>query len=123
MFDNPRKELARLHEELLASEDEYDEEAEYDDVDADDALDEMMSLLRRDDWEEELREPLENAYRTNSQPDYELIIEEPANPAPKPKKIKKPKKQKPKRNRGGVIVAVLLELLCVLALLGWWLLW
>ena len=56
MFDDPKKELERLQNELLAAQEEP--EAEDEDMDADQALADVRKMLAREDWEEDEREPL-----------------------------------------------------------------
>lgn len=115
MFDNPRKSLFRLQQELLAEEEEPVEEADFEDPE--EALDEMKEFLRREDWEESDREPL---YRSYSEDDEEAEDMQYADPAELPKKELKKRR---KRGNGGLIFAAVLEILGLIALLGWWLLW
>lgn len=114
MFDNPRKDLQRLQQELLAAEDpEWEEEEEYEEYeDSEETLHEMKEFLAREDWEEEEREPLYRSYTDGyEEGDEEEWEENDVEPAPK------------KKGMGGLIAAIILETLAVLAMVLWWLLW
>lgn len=115
MFDNPQRDLQRLQQELMAAEhpeweaEEEDEEEEPEE-DSEVVYHEMKAFLAREDWEEEEREPLYRSY-TEEAFDEEDWEEEYAEPAPK------------KKGTGGLIAAIILEALAVLAMVMWWLLW
>ena len=110
MFDNPRKELDRLQRELLAAEEPPAEPEE--DSDPEEAFYEMKELLAREEWDEEEREPLFQRYARGEEPEELHVDEEPP---------RKPEKKK--GGIGGLVIAIMLETLALLALLAWWLLW
>ena len=100
MFDNPRKELERLQEELLAA------EAPEEEVDFSDTM----------EWDEDDREPLYRSYTDAESEDWEdtreLISEDvPEEDEPAPK------------HYTGLKFAIALELLALAALFWWWYLW
>ena len=101
MFDNPRKELLKLQRELLAEEEE---------VDPEEAFYEMKEFLDQEDGE--YREPLEIRY--SREPWQEEDWESQELPEAKPQR---------NRKTGGLITAIVLEILALLGLLAWWLLW
>lgn len=121
MFDDPKKALQRLQDELLAAEEpeeEWDEEDSEGEDDPDAALDEMRDLLTREDWEETRREPLYRSYAPEAEEEAE---EEDPQEKPLPRKSK-PAARKEK-GIGGLVVALILETLALLAVFAWWLLW
>ena len=104
MFDNPRKELERLQQELLAAEEP--EEPEEPEAEFDIPL----------EWDEEEREPLSHSY-TDAGDDtriWETPEEEPFEEVPE-----KPQK----KHYVGLKFAIALELLGIAALFWWWYLW
>ena len=104
MFDNPRKELERLQQELLAAEEP--EEPEEPEADFDIPL----------EWDEEEREPLSHS-NTDAGDDtriWETPEEEPFEEVPE-----KPQK----KHYVGLKFAIALELLGIAALFWWWYLW
>ena len=114
MFDDPSRELARLQKELLAAQ-EPPEETE-DDIDPDQALEDIRRMLVQEDWEEDQREPLYRSYwddRETDIPQAPQVRRQPAPPAP-------PKR----RNRYGLLLAVLaLETTALAIMAFWWYLW
>ena len=112
MFDNPKKELERLQQELLDAEktpEEYytDEELEEDLEDLEDPA----------EWEGDDRAPLSQSY-TGVTDDTLLWNTEPE-PEPKPQEPEKPEKPR----FVGLKFAIALELLGIAALFWWWYLW
>lgn len=105
MFDNPGRELNKLQQKLLE-----EDEAVYEDPE--EALYEMKELLEGGDWDGESREPLYRRYSRDTEPEAAPVVEVPA--ASEPKK---------KRGIGGLVLAVILETLALLAVFVWWLLW
>ena len=100
MFDNPRKELEKLQQELLAAEAEQDETAD---------LEQEEDYGTPVDWDEGDREPLSKSYTEDLEP-------------------KEPEEedfsQKPeKKHYVGLKFAIALELLGIAALFWWWYLW
>ncbi len=97
MFDDPKRNLERIQRELLAAEEEYE---------ADDDLMDVLEILRRDEkrpasrydcnWQEDWEEPEEVVYR-----------------------------QPVRREKGirGLVLLACLELLGILLIGGWWMLW
>lgn len=119
MFDNPKKELQRLQRELLAAEDpEWEPEAE-EDEDPDAALDEMKHLLQEDAWDESYREPLYQRYV----PQEEGWDEEEDGYLDTEDEDEDPASRKNRSSIRGLVVAMILETLALVAVLLWWLLW
>ena len=89
MFDDPGRELARLQEKLLET-DEPPLEELYED-NTDETLDEIREILRQSDWDEEERPPLYRSYshEPESSNVYELLEEE------QPAKQKRAEKNSP----------------------------
>lgn len=112
MFDNPKRDLQRLQEELLAAE-EPEWEPEADEEDPEEAFRDMKQMLAREDWEETDREPLYRSYQEDAdEMNFEEAPEEPdfeETPLPKEKK----------KGMGGLIAAVILESLALLAIAAW----
>ena len=108
MFDNPRKELEKLQQELLAAEAEQDEE---------DAQEEDYEAPM--EWDDDDREPLSRSY-TDSMDDT-LIWQnnEPLDEEPPEESPEKPEK----KHYIGLKFAIALELLGIAALFWWWYLW
>lgn len=111
MFDNPRKELEKLQQELLAAEAGQDDTAD---------LEPEEDYGTPVDWDEGDREPLSKSY-TDSDDDTliwqteELEPEEPE---------EEDFSQKPeKKHYVGLKFAIALELLGIAALFWWWYLW
>ena len=103
MFDNPRKELERLQQELLAAEEPEQPEEDY-----------TPPL----EWDEEEREPLSHSYTEDT--DDTRIWEMPEEtPEEVPEELEKPQK----KHYVGLKFAIALELLGIAALFWWWYLW
>lgn len=118
MFDDPKKELERLQNELLAARQEPEDMEE---EDPDQALEDVRRLLARDDWERSDREPLYRSYT-----DWEEEPEEDYIPDVPRKKRESGESQEPprKRTRYGLLLAVLLLETVGLAVMAlWWYLW
>lgn len=118
MFDDPRKALQRLQDELLAAEEPEETEEEWEDEDEeeedpDTALEEMRDLLTREDWEETRREPLARSYVPEEAEDDD----EEESPLPRRRNARKEK------GMGGLVAALILETIALLAVFLWWLLW
>ena len=115
MFDDPKKELERLQQELLDAEktpEDYDE-ALTDDLD--DGL--MEDLADPGEWDGDDRAPLSQSY-TGVTDDTQLWRADPA-PEEAP-----PEPEKPEKPRfTGLKFAIALELLGIAALFWWWYLW
>lgn len=108
MFDNPKKELQQLEDQLLAAEDEQWEQPE-DSEDPDAALEDVKRILERSDWEEaQEREPLYRSF---------LPREEDPEESDAPRSPQRP-------SRVPVLLAALLvETALLLGVIAWWLLW
>ena len=109
MFDNPRKELEKLQQELLAAEAEQDEEA---------AL-EQEDYSVPAEWDEDDREPLSRSY-TDS--DDDTLIWQTQEKEPEEEEEYVPEKPE-KKHYTGLKFAIALELLGIAALFWWWYLW
>ena len=134
MFDNPKNELNRLQEELLAEEDTKweDELGDLDALLADYQEDRTMPAREpykqgkdlqknatilteeEDDEDDELEEEEEK-------PAKSLKFRKPAK-AEKPAKVEKPVKEKASDEKGvvGLIIAACLETVAIIGLLAWW---
>lgn len=112
MFDDPRKELARLQKELLAAE----AEPEVDEEDSELELDDLKQLLGSEDWEEEPREPLFRSYTEDDGTEEFFSIEEA--PEEPPRRMEKKKRG----SNAGFLFAIVVEAVGIIALLCWWLL-
>lgn len=112
MFDNPKKELQHLEEQLLAAEDEQWEQPE-EEEDPDAALEDVKRILQRSDWEEaQEREPLYQRFlpREEAPEDGEALEEQ------------RPSPGKPIRT-SVLLAALLVEMALLLGVIAWWLLW
>lgn len=107
MFDNPRKELERLQQELLAAEEETPE----------DETDELLPEDEMPDWDEEEREPLSSRYTDVTE---DTVLWDPQEP--EVEQAEAPKKPE-KKHFVGLKFAIALELLGIAALFWWWYLW
>lgn len=109
MFDNPRKELEKLQQELLAAEAEQDAETEEEDY---------SEPL---EWDEEDRQPLSRSYTDTDDDTLIWQTEEPeeTEPEEEPRQAQKPEK----KHYVGLKFAIALELLGIAALFWWWYLW
>lgn len=134
MFDNPKNELNRLQEELLAQEDTKWE----------DELGDLDSLLA--DYEEDRTIPVRESYKQVKELHHKPVVlteeeddeddeqeeadEKPAKlsmfmkraKAEKPAKPEKPVNEKASGEKGvvGLIVAACLETVAIIGLLAWW---
>ena len=123
MFDDPKKDLKWLQEQLLAEElrEEEDREDTREQSDEDWFGDQELWL---DEELEEARELLEEPRRPF---DYDAQDEDdaPAVYADPPKKGKAKKEKKPKKEKGigGLVFLACLEVIGIAAVLVWWALW
>lgn len=105
MFDNPRKELERLQQELLAAE-------------APEETDDELDDLELADWDEGEREPLSKSY-TDEDVD-EILWETEKEPREEPPQ--EPERPE-KKHFVGLKFAIALEMLAIAGLFFWWYLW
>lgn len=110
MFDDPKRELQRLQEELLAAGQE--EEVWEEDEDPEEALDEMKELLRREDWEEQGREPLSQRYGSDDEMPQQTYVDV----------DNRPRTRKKQKVSPGLTLAIILEAAALLTGIIWWLL-
>ena len=120
MFDDPKKELRRLQEELLAEEDEgWDDLSDIQDLlDGYEEEDDVEELLRQ--YGSESQPPIYLNYANGygrRQPHYEEVLPEMDEDAAVFRE--EPRKRKRSENRGLVVLAAL-ETLGILAILVWW---
>ena len=100
MFDNPREELKRLQEELLAAEEPAEEpEEEFPDPEL---------------WEEDDRQPLSRSYTDAAPEEWLEELEE-------EEEIED--KTPPVKHYNGLKYIIALELLALASLVWWWYLW
>lgn len=110
MFDNPRKSLEALEAELLAAEPPRKRRPAKKE-DPDETLEEMKAFLDRDAWQSTHRAPLSRS--------YDAGIEEELFNAEEPREF--PQTGRSGGIRPGLIVAMVLEALGLVAVLIWWL--
>lgn len=131
MFDDPRKELARLQRELLQAQQEEPDEDDEDmvdvpDEDADRVLAEVKQLLAEDDWSDAPREPLDRRYIPYDEPTPTAERSVPPvsrRPAPAAHRSE-PTGDAPAQPRYGCLLTVLmLETLGLIVMAAWWYLW
>lgn len=114
MFDDPKKELERLQQELLDA--EKTPEEYYTEEDLEEALD--SDLEDPGEWDGSDRAPLSQSY-TGVTDDTQLWDAPPA-----PAEEDPPAPEKPEKPRFiGLKFAIALELLGIAALFWWWYLW
>lgn len=130
MFDDPKKDLKWLEQQLLAEEQPQQEASDEDLLRAADAF-----LLEEEDWlEEELQQArvlTGDAPRQQGQTDIFGFLEEdfaPDNsPAEEPPLRSMPqtgkKKKKKEKGVGGLVFLACLETVGIIAVLLWWLIW
>ena len=111
MFDNPRKELEKLQQELLAAEAEQDEEAD---------LEQEDDYSAPAEWDEDDREPLSRSY-TDS--DDDTLIWQTQDPESEETEEEELPQKPEKKHYTGLKFAIALELLGIAALFWWWYLW
>lgn len=109
MFDNPKKELERLQQELLDAEKQPEDYYTDEELEAD--------LEDPSEWEGDDRAPLSQSY-TGVTDDTQLwgLAPDPEEPPAEPEKPEKPRFV-------GLKFAIALELLGIAALFWWWYLW
>ena len=142
MFDDPKKELERLQKELLAAQEEPEDE----DIDTDQALEDVRRMLARahpnrlilhngeintirgnvdrmlarEEWEEDRREPLYRSYtdwEEEAPPRRTAIYDYEEDEDPEPPRPRR-------RSRYGFLLAVLvLETVALAVMALWWFLW
>lgn len=121
MFDDPKKDLKWLNEQLLAQ--EQPEEQEEDWFGEEDWLDEELkearALMDSDYSRPVRREATLYDYEEEAEDDGEELALYTDDPQPA-KKGKKPKKEK---GIGGLVFLACLETLGIIAVLLWWVLW
>lgn len=124
MFDDPKKDLKWLEQQLLAVEAPQEDHIDLDALLADE------DLFEEDPLETQLREArmlLRDASARNWVGDFsypEEAEEEPEEQiAPPPKESRKEKKQKKEKGIGGLVFLACLETLGIVAVLLWWALW
>ena len=140
MFDDPKKELRRLQEQLLAEEedeyeefeeeDEYEEyEEEYEDVDDyedDPDLEDIDELLEEDDEEEEPSyRNYANRYGRGRPKEFDYLEDDEEMDEPdflSREDYRRGRRKKKKGNLGWVIIAFL-EVIAISAIALWWLSW
>lgn len=111
MFDNPRKELEKLQQELLAAEAEQDETAD---------LEQEEDYSTPVDWDEGDREPLSKSY---TDCDDDTLIWQTEEPEPEEPEEEDFSQKPEKKHYVGLKFAIALELLGIAALFWWWYLW
>ena len=108
MFDNPKKELERLEEELLA--------AEATDEEFDEIVDEIMEEFATND--ESLEPPVRNFSN-----DYGKAAPEPSIPVTEYSDVVRSVPAEPPQKSGtGLKILICLECLGIAAIIAWWLL-
>ncbi|MBR5126690.1 MAG: hypothetical protein IKU68_08140 [Oscillospiraceae bacterium] len=131
MFDDPKKELRRLQEQLLAEEEddyeEYEEEDEdVEDYDDDLDLDAIDELLEDDEEEEEPRyHNFANRYGRGSPKEFDYLEDDDEfddDAVLYREDYRRGKRKKKKGNLGWVIIAFL-EVIAIAAIALWWLSW
>ena len=137
MFDDPKKELRRLQEQLLAEEedayeefeDEYEEyEEEYEDVDNyedDPDLEDIDELLEEDDEEELPYRNYANRYGRGRPKEFDYLEDDEELDEPdflSREDYRRGRRKKKKGNLGWVIIAFL-EVIAIAAIALWWLSW
>ncbi len=112
MFDNPKNELNRLQEELLAEENTKWE----------DELGDLDALLA--DYTEDRTLPVKEAYKQvkNVHQISDTLLEEDDDDDEDDEKPAKPVKEKKSSEKGvvGLIIAACLETVAIIGLLAWW---
>ena len=120
MFDDPKKDLKWLEQQLLAV-----EAPQEDDID----LEELLAdeeLFEEDPMETELREArmlLGDITERNWVGEFAYPEEEEEVHVPAPRESRKEKKKKKEKGIGGLVFLACLETLGIVAVLLWWVLW
>ena len=118
MFDDPKKELQWLQEQLLAQEEESAPEEAFPESDFDEELDDIIRLIS--DEKKPPQVSRETAYRNfannyGQEPEEEesaALYCDDTNDVPQPKKKEK--------GIGGLVFLAVLETLGILAIAAWW---
>ena len=130
MFDDPRKNLQWLEEELLAEEEEESEEAL--DEEFDDLMDRADDLLDVDEVSPHTRGFAFSRPKKNPAVDFsrmvyddEVFDEDAAVLAEDPPRRRGRKTEAAPKKKGinGLVFLAFLEVLGILAIIGWWLRW
>ena len=130
MFDDPRKELRRLEEELLAAEyeqeeqiEQYDEFEDFGEYDEDEAiLAEARALIGEE--EPPIYRNHANGYGTrmpNPAVDFNRTVY--ADEEFDEDSAVLVEKKKKEKGIGGLVFLAILELIGILGIVGWWVLW
>ena len=133
MFDDPKKELQRLQDELLAAEEEqWDDLSDIqdllDDYEEEDSIDALLAEFGGAQEEESHCQNYANGYgkRSGRQAVYEEeepeLEEDAVVYRQDPRQAKKAKKEKKQKEKGvgGLIFLAILETLGILAIAAWW---
>lgn len=124
MFDDPRKNLKQLEEQLLSETEapgsETGDDPLGDESWLDDELREAHALMNNDYTRAPSREPVIFNYDVDTEEEDDLAVYSDAPAAPRRKKGKKSKKEK---GIGGLVFLACLETLGIIAVLLWWVLW
>lgn len=113
MFHKSDDALYALEQELLAAEPDRDKKQKRREPTPDETIEEVKQMLAREDWNAKKRRPLSREY---SAEEMEEILYE----ASEPRQL--PQKREKGEIRPGLIVAMVLETLGLVALAIWWLL-
>lgn len=113
MFHKYDNDLQALEQELLAAEPERNARKSRKEPDADETLEEVKQMLAKEDWNAKKRRPLSREYAKDA--DIDEILYEASDPRPLPGK------QAKGEIRPGLIFAMVLETLGLVALVLWWL--
>ena len=120
MFDDPKKDLKWLEQQLLAVEAPQEE-----DIELEEWLDDEI-FSEEDPLEAELQEARallgDIPARQHRQSEDEAASAIPVAPAPRPQSKSK-EKQKKEKGVGGLVFLACLETLGIIAVLLWWMIW
>ena len=120
MFDDPKKDLKWLEQQLLAVEAPQEDDMDLDELLADEAL------FQEDPVETELREArmlLGDITERSWVGEFAYPEEEEEKHVPAPRESRKEKKKKKEKGIGGLVFLACLETLGIVAVLLWWVLW
>ena len=121
MFDDPKKELQRLQEQLLAQEEESAPEEAFPEADFDEELDDIIRLIS--DEKKPPQVSRETAYRNfaNNYGQEPEVEEEEESAALYCDEIEdEPQPKKKEKGIGGLVFLAVLETLGILAITAWW---
>lgn len=111
MFDDPQKELERLHEQLLAAEEDAEPTQAVD-------LNELRRIIDADDWEGSHRQPLCQSY--SDEADEEALFQEDFyvdDTEPEPDEAPRGSRSIP-----ALAALLILETIALVGVIVWWLL-